>query len=62
MQTINFDIDADGIATLTINVPGQSMNVIGPDFLADLDEAITRIGSEETIKGAVIDQGSSACV
>ncbi|GLV27699.1 3-hydroxyacyl-CoA dehydrogenase [Sphingobium sp. TomTYG75] len=60
MQTINFDIDADGIATLTIDVPGQSMNVIGPDFLADLDEAIVRIGSEEAIKGAVIASGKDS--
>ena len=60
MQTINFDIDADGIATLTIDVPGQSMNVIGPDFLTDLDEAITRIGSEDAIKGAVIASGKDS--
>ena len=60
MQTINFDIDADGIATLTIDVPGQSMNVIGPDFIADLDAAITRIGSEEAIKGAVIASGKDS--
>ena len=60
MQTINFDVDADGVATLTIDVPGQSMNVIGPEFLADLDEAITRIGSEESIKGAVIASGKGS--
>ncbi|MES2173570.1 MAG: 3-hydroxyacyl-CoA dehydrogenase NAD-binding domain-containing protein [Pseudomonadota bacterium] len=60
MNTINFDIDADGIATLTIDVPGQSMNVIGLDFLADLDAAITRIASEEGIKGAVIASGKDS--
>ncbi|KMS57489.1 3-hydroxyacyl-CoA dehydrogenase NAD-binding domain-containing protein [Sphingobium cupriresistens] len=60
MNTIAFDIDADGIATLTIDVPGQSMNVIGPDFLADLDAAITRIASEEGIKGAVIASGKDS--
>ena len=60
MNTIRFDIDADGIATLTIDVPGQSMNVIGPDFLADLDGAITRIASEEGIKGAVIASGKDS--
>ena len=54
MQTIHLATDADGIATLTIDVPGQSMNVIGPDLLTDLDEAITRITSDEAIKGAVI--------
>jgi len=60
MQTINFEIDSDGIATLTIDVPGQSMNVIGPEFLADLDAAISRISSEEEIKGAVIASGKDS--
>jgi 3-hydroxyacyl-CoA dehydrogenase/enoyl-CoA hydratase/3-hydroxybutyryl-CoA epimerase len=60
MTTIRFDIDADGIATLTIDVPGQSMNVIGPEFLTDLDAAITRIGAEEAIKGAVIASGKDS--
>ncbi|MEQ6333243.1 3-hydroxyacyl-CoA dehydrogenase NAD-binding domain-containing protein [Sphingobium sp. MK2] len=60
MQTIAFTTDADGIATLTIDVPDQSMNVIGPDFLADLDTAITRIASEDTIKGAVIASGKDS--
>lgn len=60
MNSIRFDIDADGIATLTIDVPDQSMNVIGPDFLADLDTAITRIASEDAIKGAVIASGKDS--
>src|SRR3546814_19237699 len=60
MQSINFDIDGDGIATLTIDVPGQSMNVIGPDFMAALDAAITRIASEEAIRGAVIASGKDS--
>ncbi len=60
MTTIAFDIDADGIALLTIDVPGQSMNVITPDFLADLEAAITRIGGEADIKGAVIASGKAS--
>ena len=60
MNTIRFDIGADGIATLTIDVPDQSMNVIGPEFLADLDAAITRIASEEAIRGAVIASGKDS--
>ena len=60
MNMIRFDIDADGIATLTIDVPDQSMNVIGPEFLADLDEAITRISSHEEITGAVIASGKDS--
>ncbi|WP_336963444.1 3-hydroxyacyl-CoA dehydrogenase NAD-binding domain-containing protein [Sphingobium aquiterrae] len=60
MKTIRFDIDADGIATLTIDVPDQSMNVIGPDFIADLGAAIDRIAGEPEIKGAVICSGKDS--
>src|SRR5690606_34952837 len=60
MQTIAFTIDADGIALLTIDVPGQTMNVIGPEFISDLDNAVTRISSEEAIKGAVIASGKDS--
>ena len=60
MQTIRFDIDADGIATLIIDVPGQSMNVIGQEFLDDLSASIDRIASEEAIKGAVIASGKDS--
>jgi len=58
--TITTEIDSDGIALLTIDVPDQSMNVITPDFLSDLAEAIARIGSDEAIKGAVIASGKAS--
>ncbi|QUT04564.1 enoyl-CoA hydratase/isomerase family protein [Sphingobium phenoxybenzoativorans] len=60
MTTIQFETDADGIATLTIDVPGQSMNVIGPEFIADLSAAIDRIAGEDAIKGAVIRSGKDS--
>lgn len=59
-NTLSIDIDSDGIALLTIDVPNQSMNVITPEFLSDLAEAIARIGSEEAIKGAVICSGKAS--
>ena len=60
MNSITISTDADGIATLMIDVPDQSMNVIGPDFIADLDAAITRIASDDAIKGAVIASGKDS--
>lgn len=51
MKTLTIDIDADGIALLTIDVPDQSMNVIGPEFITDLGAAIDRISGEDAIKG-----------
>jgi 3-hydroxyacyl-CoA dehydrogenase / enoyl-CoA hydratase / 3-hydroxybutyryl-CoA epimerase len=53
-ETIQFDVDADGIALLSINVPGATLNVVTPQFQADLDQLIDKIKSDEAIKGAVI--------
>jgi len=60
MTTIQFETDAEGIATLTIDVPGQSMNVIGTELIAELSAAIDRIAGEEAIKGAVIRSGKDS--
>jgi 3-hydroxyacyl-CoA dehydrogenase/enoyl-CoA hydratase/3-hydroxybutyryl-CoA epimerase len=57
MDTLTLHIDADGIATLTIDVPGQSMNVIGPQFITDLSSAIDTLSTNEAIKGVVICSG-----
>lgn len=56
-ETIKFDLDADGIATLTIDVPGQTMNVITGEFTRDLGTLIGKIESDDAIKGVVITSG-----
>jgi len=52
-ETLDFTID-DGIAVITIDVPGQSMNVITETFMAEFEEAVDRVISDEAIAGAVI--------
>ena len=59
-DTIKFDLDNDGIATLTIDLPNQSMNVINGDLQRDLTSLIEKIGSDDTIKGAVITSGKTS--
>ena len=54
---IHTELDADGILLLTIDVPGQSLNVITPEVQADLAAAIERLKTDETIKGAVLTSG-----
>lgn len=54
MQTLEFNLDADGIAILVIDVPGRSMNVLTPELQADLHDAIGRIRDDARIKGAII--------
>ena len=54
MNTIDYIIDADGVAILTIDVKERSMNVLTPELLADLAGAIDRLASDDDVKGAVI--------
>ena len=60
MTTIHHDLDADGILTLTIDLPGQSMNVINAEFTSDLGAAIETIKSDAAIKGVVITSGKAS--
>ncbi len=57
---IRSDLDADGILLLTIDVPGQSMNVITPEVQRDLAAAIARLKSDAAIKGAVLTSGKTS--
>jgi len=60
MTTLHHDLDADGILTLTIDLPGQSMNVINADFTADLAAAIDTIKADASIKGVVVTSGKAS--
>ena len=54
MTTLNIDIDSQGIALLSIDLPDRSMNVITPELTSELDAAIDRIAGDDGIKGAII--------
>ncbi|MGI4877203.1 MAG: enoyl-CoA hydratase-related protein, partial [Janthinobacterium lividum] len=60
MTAIHHDVGADGILTLTIDLPGQSMNVINAEFTADLAAAIDTIKATAAIKGVVITSGKAS--
>jgi 3-hydroxyacyl-CoA dehydrogenase/enoyl-CoA hydratase/3-hydroxybutyryl-CoA epimerase len=53
----SFDVDTDGIALATWDMPGRSMNVITPEVVAELDSLIERVAGDENIKGCVITSG-----
>ncbi len=57
---IRTELDADGILLLTIDVPGQSMNVITPEVQADLAAAIERLKTDDAVKGAVLTSGKAS--
>ena len=54
LTNFRFDIDADGIATATWDMPDRSMNVITVAVMDELDAILQRVVSDEGIKGCVI--------
>ena len=59
---INFklDIDADGIALVTWDMPGRSMNVIDASVTEELAGIVEKVATDAAIKGAVVTSGKEA--
>ncbi|HXZ16755.1 MAG TPA: 3-hydroxyacyl-CoA dehydrogenase NAD-binding domain-containing protein, partial [Roseiarcus sp.] len=57
LKNFRFDTDADGVALVTWDMPGRSMNVIDPDVMSEIGEIVDRLSSDAAIKGAVISFG-----
>jgi len=56
-KTLKIDIDNDGIAVLTIDVPGKPMNVMAPDFNQDFTAAIEQLAGDDAVKGVIVTSG-----
>jgi len=56
-ELIRQTIDADGIATWTIDVPGRSMNVFTLDFFPRLQGLIEAAAADPAIRGVIITSG-----
>jgi 3-hydroxyacyl-CoA dehydrogenase/enoyl-CoA hydratase/3-hydroxybutyryl-CoA epimerase len=57
MSNFKYEVDSDGIATVTWDMPGRSMNVIDMDTIAELGSIVEKVASDATVKGAVITSG-----
>ncbi len=51
-------LDAGGILTLTLDIPGRSMNVLNDELTRPFAEAIARIESDAAVKGVIITSGN----
>ena len=60
MENFKIDVDSDGIALITFDVPGRSMNTITAGVIRDLNEIVARLKSDAAIKGAVIASGKES--
>src|SRR3546814_14915547 len=57
MENFTIEIDADGIALVTFDVPGQSMNAISASVQRDLDVLVAAIKSDDSIRAMVLQSG-----
>jgi 3-hydroxyacyl-CoA dehydrogenase / enoyl-CoA hydratase / 3-hydroxybutyryl-CoA epimerase len=56
-QNFKLDLDGDGIALVTWDMPGKSMNVIDVSVMEELETIVEKVTSDAAIKGAVITSG-----
>lgn len=57
MADFTYDLDADGVAVITWDLPGKSMNVMSLEGFATLDGFIDRALADPAVKGVVITSG-----
>ncbi len=53
-EAITLQIDTDGIAVATMNLPARPMNVVNDELMTALAHVVERVASDETIKGLVL--------
>ncbi len=61
-NTIQYTVDNDGIATLLIDLPGKSMNVLCAELVSDLSEYVDKVATDENVNGAILASGKAAFV
>ncbi len=60
MENFKIDVDADGIALITFDVPGRSMNTLTSQVMAEIPEWVERVKTDDAIKGAVLTSGKTS--
>jgi 3-hydroxyacyl-CoA dehydrogenase/enoyl-CoA hydratase/3-hydroxybutyryl-CoA epimerase len=61
-DTIHYAVDSDGIALLTIDLPGKPVNVLTPEVMADLEELTRSAAADDAVKGMVLTSGKKAFI
>ncbi len=59
-ETLSIDIDSDGIALVTIDVPGKPMNVWDDALMEEFPKFVDEFISNDDIKGAVLVSGKKS--
>ena len=59
LKNFRFDVDDDGVATLTWDMPDRSMNVITGEVMDELEQTIRHIASAAEVKGCIVLSGKA---
>jgi len=54
---IDYSVDGDGIATITWDMPGRSMNVMNFESMTAFAEAVNKALADDAVKGVIIASG-----
>jgi 3-hydroxyacyl-CoA dehydrogenase / enoyl-CoA hydratase / 3-hydroxybutyryl-CoA epimerase len=59
-KNFKVETDADGIALVTWDIPGRSMNVLDETSITELEEIVKQTSGDATVKGVVITSAKEA--
>ena len=54
MSEFHYSVDADGVATITWDVPGKSMNVMSVEGLRELEAHVDTALADDAVKGVIL--------
>jgi len=57
VTNFKYEVDQDGIALITWDMPGRSMNVLNADVLSELESLLDKTTADANIKGVVVTTG-----
>lgn len=60
MSDFKYHVDEDGVAILTWDVPGKSMNVMTREAFAEVSEMIDRALADDNVKGIIVTSGKDS--
>ncbi len=59
-KNFKVETDADGIALVTWDIPGRSMNVLDETTMSELEEIVKQTSADAAVKGVVVTSGKEA--
>jgi 3-hydroxyacyl-CoA dehydrogenase / enoyl-CoA hydratase / 3-hydroxybutyryl-CoA epimerase len=59
-NNFKYDVDADGIALITWDMPGKSMNVFTQEVMIELDKLVDATVADTAVKGVVFTSGKES--